>query len=437
MSTFPPGYAVNGTTWMCLSAILIAAVFFRFSRVWSLRNFDLLLLLSATPGLLLIERPETQTFGYVWMFVISGLYLVRLLVDPLLSRRPVLGQNLNAPGLAFLCISAFVLLTHAALVQQPSVSTRLAIEQPDQMVEDSATIPAGGQLLHGPAAPILAAPARMLPRQYAARGVAVLAHLAVAIGLLFAGRNLFNQTQLGLAMATLYLLLPATAIDVGAATHVLPAALIVWALVAYRKPLVAGTLMGLACGTLFFPLFLLPIWLAFYGKRGGLRFGTSVLVVAAVLATSLVLTTDDPNSFLRLTLGTIHFHVLQFERQDGFQGLWSGEWSGWFRVPVIAAYVVMLAMLTVWPRRKNLEHLITWSAAAIVGTQFWYPLEGGVYLLWYLPLLLMVVFRPRLVHLTPPEPPADEAAEPLSRKVAASQPAGSTSGVLRRAQLFR
>lgn len=266
----------------------------------------------------------------------------------------------------------------------------------------------------------------------------MLSHLAVAIGLLLVGRNLFSHAQLGLAMATLYLLHPATAIDVGAATHVLPAALIIWAFVAYRRPLVAGTLLGLACGTLFFPLFLLPLWLAFYGKRGSLRFGTSLLVVTALLATLLVFTTPDPDSFVRRTLGTIHLNVLQFEGNTGFRGIWSGDGSGWFRAPVIAAYVVMLAMLTIWPRRKNIEHLITSSAAAIVGTQFWYPQEGGVYLLWYLPLLLMVVFRPRLFHLTPPEPPADATSETLARRPGTNVPAGaSTAGVIRRAQLFR
>lgn len=435
MSTFPPGFDVNGTTWMYLSAILIAAVFFRFTRVWSLRNFDLVLLLSASPGLLMVERPLTQNFGFVWLFVVSGLYLIRLLVDPLLSRRPVLGQNLNAPGLAFLCTSAFVLLTHAALAKQPSTSTRLAVEQQATASETPATDAANEELLHGPAARILSVPARMLPKEYAARGVAILSHLAVVIGLLFAGSKLFSNAQLGLAMATLYLLHPATAFDVEEATHVLPTALIVWAFVAYRKPLVAGILLGLACGTLFFPLFLLPIWAVFYGRRGALRFGTSLLVVGAALATSLVLTTSDPDSFIRLTLGKIHLHVLQFEGHTGFRGIWSTEGNGWFRVPVIAAYAVMLVMLTVWPRRKNLEHLITSSAAAVVGTQFWYPLEGGVYLLWYLPMLLLVVFRPRLVHLTPPD--VAEQDETVARKPASSGLVSPAGGLVRRAQLFR
>ncbi|MEZ6067835.1 MAG: hypothetical protein R3B90_19470 [Planctomycetaceae bacterium] len=82
MSDFPPGYRVDGPTWMYLSAVLIVAVFFRFNRVLSLRNIDLGLLLGASPGLLLVERPSGRTFGFVWLFVASGLFLIRLLVDP-------------------------------------------------------------------------------------------------------------------------------------------------------------------------------------------------------------------------------------------------------------------------------------------------------------------------------------------------------------------
>jgi hypothetical protein len=434
MTPFPPGYDVNGTTWVYLSAILIAAVFFRFSRVWSLRNLDLALLLSASPGLLMVDEPGWAGFGFAWLFAVTGLYLVRLLLDPLMRRRPVLGQNLNGAGLGFLCVCSFVLLVHAAIKQEIPASTTRAVNGAERLLQGE---PQTDGVSVDEQKRREAAEEEARYTEYAARAVAIFAHLAVAVGLLFVGRNLFSHPQLGLAMATLYLLHPATAFDVGAATHVLPAALIVWAFVSFRKPMLAGVLLGLACGTLFFPLFLLPIWIAFYGRRGGLRFATALLLVAAVLATTLVLTTDDPNSFIRRTLGTIHLHVLQFEGNPQVQGFWSTHWSGWFRVPVIVAYAVMLVCLTIWPRRKNLEHLITASAAAVVGTQFWYPQEGGVYLLWYLPLLLMVVFRPRLVHLTPPGQ-LDQTAELTARVSTVSAPTFRTSGsAVQRSHLFR
>lgn len=437
MTGFPPGYHVDGATWVYLSAVLIAAVYFRFSRVWSLRNIDLVLLLSAAPGQLLVDTEGWQPFGYAWLFAVTGLYLVRLLIDPWLQRRSVLGQNLNPEGMAFLAVAAVVLLTSAAIQKELPESTTRAVQEANRLLNGTRANQAEVDLSHGPAAPILMAGPNVLFRNYAPRGIAILSHVAVALGLIFAGRNLFSHAHLGLAMATLYLLHPSTALDVGAATHVLPAALIVWAFVSFRRPLIAGGLLGLACGTLFFPLFLLPIWLAFYGRRGGLRFATALLVVAAVLATALVFMTDDPNSLIRKTVGTIHLQLLQFEGNPGFHGFWGTHGSGWFRIPVIAAYLVMLVTLTLWPRRKNIEHLITASAAAVVGVQFWYPQEGGVYLLWYLPLLLMVIFRPRLVHLTPPEPPAseEELASRLNRS-ALGAPRG-TASVVQRANLFR
>ena len=195
--------------------------------------------------------------------------------------------------------------------------------------------------------------------------------------------------------------------------------------------------MGLACGTLFFPLFLLPLWLAFYGRRGGLRFATSLLVVFAALFTTLVVLTDDPSLLVRKTVGTIHLHVLQFDGGTQFHGFWSSYGNGWFRIPVIVAYLVMLTTLTVWPRQKSVEHLITASAAAIVGTQFWYPQEGGVYLLWYLPLVILVIFRPRLVHLMPPA--AALSAEELAARPSQTPlpPTRGSSAVVSRANLYR
>ena len=39
----PGGYSLNDSTWFYLSFLLILAVYFKFSRFWSIRNVDLLL----------------------------------------------------------------------------------------------------------------------------------------------------------------------------------------------------------------------------------------------------------------------------------------------------------------------------------------------------------------------------------------------------------
>jgi hypothetical protein len=445
MDLLPRGFHVDAPTWFYLSFLLIVAVFFRFHRWWSIRNGDLLLLLAASPGLLLVDTEEKRTLGFVWLFVVTGLFLGRVLLDSLFQRRPHTTQNLNAPGMIVLCVSAFVLLTLQAISVPLPESTQQTLQRADDLLSrtdrtsELSEPPRELELETGPTLPLIAAPTLLLFQHLAPRVMAMMAHLAVIVGLVIAGRRLFGDTQLGIAMATLYLLLPCTAHDVGEFNHVLPAALIVWAVLAYRMPTVSGSLFGLACGTLLFPLFLVPLWTAFYGRKQGLRFLGALTIVFAALLGSAALTSSDPDSFWRQSIGTIRLTVLAFEVDQPIAGFWSeGEYGSPYRIPVIVAYFVMLAAITLVPRAKTLEHLLAQTAALIIGTQFWYPQQGGVYLLWYLPILLMVVFRPRLQNLeraSESEVTMDIRTDRGERSRPLSRSAGRSS--LQRMQLYR
>ncbi|GIT30408.1 MAG: hypothetical protein Ct9H300mP1_24540 [Planctomycetaceae bacterium] len=85
---FLTGYDVNAPTWFYLSSLLIVAVFFRFGRIWSLRNIDVFLLLSLAPGLLMVGKPQRlgirvdeqaeryhllRAWGTTWLFAGAGL----------------------------------------------------------------------------------------------------------------------------------------------------------------------------------------------------------------------------------------------------------------------------------------------------------------------------------------------------------------------------
>lgn len=433
------GYHVDDPTWFYLSFLLIVAVYFKFNRFWSLRNMDLGLLLLISPGVLLVSRQPAA--GYVWLFAATAALLGRVLFDSLFSRRPRLEQNMNVHGLTFLMAATFAFLMTKVMTEPPPQQTVDSVKHASKLLarEDSsreptsATSPAeaspGSSLIVAPVVGIskvmtgqetkraATPPAAMTeeeqanwfrfanlndPDLVAARTLAILAHLAVVMGLIVAGRRLFNDAPAGIAMGTLYLLLPCTAVDVGKVIHVLPAALIVWGLVCYRHPVVSGALMGLACSTLFFPIFLLPLWAAFYGRRGGLRFGLSVAATTAVIVGSLALTSADWQSFARQFVGYWDWAQLQFRGAGESDGFWS-QYEPAYRIPVLVTFCVLLVVLTIWPRQRNLGHLMSQSAAIVLGTQFWYPQQGGVYVLWYLPLLLLVVFRPMLNQQLAPE----------------------------------
>lgn len=432
----PGGYQLNDPTWFYLSFLLSLAVYFKFSRFWSIRNFDLVLLLLISPGLLLVR--EDALYGYGWLFGVTAVLLVRTLCDGLITRRPRLEQNMNGAGMAFLCAATFLFLTTKLLTDPPPDSTRQAIRKATELiggepadgqarlstnkaengVPDTAAAGPGTSLVAGGVAQLSKvvtkhepseAPAPSDVEVVTARMIAILAHLAVILGLTLVGRHIFSDPELGFAMATLYMLLPCTAYDVGKVNHVLPAALIVWAIWAYRRPFVSGTLLGLACAMMFFPVFLLPLWGAFYGKRGGLRFGTAVALTAAAIVSSLLLLSNDSQSLLAQLLGYVPLADLPFrwnggsllaaERQSGFWGPHEAAYS----LPVFVGYLVMLVGLTLWPKRKSLAQVITHSAAIVIGTQFWYPENGGVYVLWYLPLLILVMFRPLMTNHFAPE----------------------------------
>src|ERR1700733_4164074 len=91
------GYKVGGATWLYLSFFLIVAIYFRFNRIFALRNGDLLTLLAISPGILLVKSGSAS--GYVWLFIVCGAWTLRLMFDGYFTRRPRLEQNLNMPGL--------------------------------------------------------------------------------------------------------------------------------------------------------------------------------------------------------------------------------------------------------------------------------------------------------------------------------------------------
>lgn len=441
MDVLLPSYHLNQATWFYLSFLLIVAIYFRFMRIFSLRNLDLGLLLSASPGLLFVasDVDRTQSVGHAWLFVIACIFLLRMFLDPILSRRPYLGQNLNTHGMGFLFFSVFAFLMTQAITQSLPNESIETLRKADHIISRTATeaeITDEDFSTGGPAAPIFAVIIKLIFDDLAPSILAILAHAAVVSGLWFVGRNLFADKGIGLAMATLYLLLPCTAYNVGEFNHVLPAALVTWTFVAFRKPVVSGVLLGLASGTMLFPVFLLPIWAAFYGRKRALRFILALSGVAVVLLASLAFTSIDSDSFFQKTIGTINVPLAALANQEFSPGFWKeADYVSPYRWPVMAMYFIMVVLMTFWPRKRNVEVLLAQSSAAIIGTQLWYTQSGGVYLLWYVPMLLMVIFRPRLAHLKLSE---ENIAADVSKSESKDQKVGPPlSSANKKLQLFR
>jgi hypothetical protein len=231
-----------------------------------------------------------------------------------------------------------------------------------------------------------------------ARTMAILGQLAIVIGLALIGYRHFDNLKTGIAVATLYLLLPYTAQFAGCVDHVVPAALLVWAVFFYRRPLVAGILLGLAVGVIYYPLFLLPLWAAFYWQRGLARFSAGVAATLLLLVSLLWLLSPSNAAFvaqLKDMFGLSSLSLFNPEAIADANGFWDPSKAP-YRLTVFVAFVVLCAGMALWPARKNLGTLLSCSAAIMLGTQFWHAQEGGLYMAWYLPFLVLTVFRPNL-----------------------------------------
>jgi len=425
---------VNPTTWAYLASLLMIAVYFKFNRFFSVRNADLVGLISLAPALLMIQygraHADGQTVehaGYIWLFVVSGLFMLRLLLDALMVRRPLLEPNLSAGGLTFLGVSLFVFLIANVSVGEPDAAGVAGSARAADLAQREASQNELNSLkTHGPGFPLLlllpqistqtvlgehAQQATVVTKEdqtstevplvhvVTARVVAILSQLAIVIGLVLVGLRHFDNVKTGIAAATMYLLLPYTAMWTGNVTHALPGALVVWAIVWYRWPLLSGAMIGLAFGTIYYPIFLLPLWLSFYWQRGLWRFVIGVCMMVGVLLVADAFTVDSRQQFFAHLQQMFN---LGLPAMDGVAGAWGTFWRPIYRFPLVAAHICLSLSMALWPAQKNLGTLIAYSAALMLGTQCWHAHSGGLALAWYLPLLMLTTFRPNLEDRTAP-----------------------------------
>ncbi len=442
----------NATTWFYFSLLLAVALFFKFGRLLSIRNGNVIMLFLLVPGLLVlhgtrpgvgpaVEHPSVQAvaligqsalpcdplavtvrvgafaqqphaafeaarwqwFGYLWLICGSVYLFCRCLFDLALVQRPALSANLSFGGLAWLAAALLICLIAVAF-RPPSERPIAPLAQASPGTLAALSPP------QGPAEFVLQQ--LFEPPGWVFRLFAILCHVAILVGLVVIGWRHFGDASAGMAAATFYLMLPYTGLYVGQADQAWPAALVVWAVAVYRHPILAGTLLGLATGTAFFPLVLLPVWTSFYSGRGTGRFLSAWLLTLGLCLANLGVILSEAETLPP----ALHDGLLAWLpwRMPATEGFWTGIHAA-YRLPVFIAYLAFILGTTVWPSPKNLAQVMALSAAALIGLQLWYADQGGIYVLWYAPLMLLLAFRPNLQDHRPP--PINSATDWLAGAV--------------------
>ena len=385
--------------WLFLTLLMCVTLFFKFGRFWSVRNLDLLLIFALAPGMMFLVGNDGvgAWWAYLWLFIGSLFWMIRCLVDLGLSRRPLLEPNLNASGLACLMVGIVGLF----VVEMISLPLEEGVKRnPAGPSANHTELPPPGESMVDHV--LQSAPLTLTiypdekPRVILKRVLAMLAQVALVAALVTVGWRHFERPIAGLSVATCYLLLPYARFALVDSGQLIPSALIIVAVASYLRPAVAGVLIGFAAGWLPACLGLLPLWAGFYRKRGFWRF--TIASASVAIGCGLIGFAVPTLSSWSRALGA---------RSLAESGLWPGVeapiehsfWSGIdpsYRLPVQVAYLILVIITTILPPNKNLGELIALSAALLAAGQFWYLEAGGTLVLLYLPLVILMMFRPNL-----------------------------------------
>src|SRR6516164_7415548 len=225
----------NATTWFYFSFLLAVALFFKFGRLLSIRNADVVALFALVPGFLLIqgarpgagpviEHPAVHAAalvgqgampgtplpvvtqggaivqqaapafaagrwlwaGYLWLICGSVYFFARCIFDLALVQRPALNPNLSVGGLAWLAGALLICLMAVAFRAQARPGAAPPTPPPVYAPSPSAPTPGEG-------AAVFLAQQLFAPPAWAFRLLAVLCHVAVVVGLIVIGWQHFGD----------------------------------------------------------------------------------------------------------------------------------------------------------------------------------------------------------------------------------------------------
>lgn len=395
--------------WLFLSLLGCVTLFFKFSRVWSVRNVDLFLLFALVPGMMMSvgDAANIPWLAFILLFLGSAAWLSRCLVDLGLPRRPLLEPNLTASGLLCLSVGVLGLLlveTVSLPVEEgaarnpakPSSREGLA-DQPPAPGEENAAVKQVIEI-----APLPHSLKHQRPQVIVSRVLAVLAHLALVSGLWLIGWKHFERSITGLSMAACYLLLPYTRMSLVDSGQLISSALIIHAVFWCARPAISGLLIGLAAGWIPACLGLIALWTGYYQGKARVVYLSVAASVAAGCALIGALSaavglglSDWARALGARSIAEVGL-LPRFEPR-GTGSFWVGIDSS-FRLPVLIGYLALVIVTVFWPARKDFSQLIALSAALLAASQFWYLDKGGTLVLLYLPLALLVMFRPTITN---------------------------------------
>jgi hypothetical protein len=246
-----------------------------------------------------------------------------------------------------------------------------------------------------------------------AHATALAFDLLTLLGLLLVGFR-FGGSRLAATLTFAWTAFPFTQYVSNSNTNdtIMPA-LLVFGFWLVTSPWARGVFVGLAGWTKFAALLLVPLWASYEGATGRLstkaRFAAGFLV-ATLAAFSILLLEPDP----------LHAARVFWDRTFGWQvgrdspfSIWGwGQYHadgipdlGWLQTVAIVLFVVGSIAVYFVPRRKNAFQLAALTAAVLIGFELTLTHWFYLYIPWFLPFVAYAVLAPAEERDDEEEPP--------------------------------
>lgn len=421
----------EGPAFCWLSIVLTFIFLGNFDRLLSLRNLDIILLYLICPFLLVLW--QDKRFTYAAIFAVTFLFFLRCLGGIRLKTEHNLKDNARLRKAAVVVMMLACLFHVQTVYERPIDDCGIFSVIGAQYMIETGNLPYGSDVGHmgvyGPLLYLLHVPANKIfepdvdfgsqggalewgpYEKFEMRGaqtVVLVFDLLAMLGLYCFGTKYGDKTT-GLALALAFALCPYV-VGIGAAgglqwtSHIVGIAFIVFALVFVNRPIIAGLLLGLGSGMLYYPAFLFVLWLCYYtrtnGRREAVKFLTAFASVGIACIVMIVVLVEPAGESRGLSsLGAFVNDTIYFQQfSDGYG---RSPFSFWGQYPNIAkwakptagiAYLLFCLLIGFLPGRMNMRRLVAMTAAILVGTQFTLSHGGGTYIGFYIAPLIILLF---------------------------------------------
>jgi len=425
--SFLPNF--NGMTLAWFSFTLVIILFGNFSRLLSLRNLDILLIFALTPFLKISwSNPKVS---YTGIFIVTIILFARCIWEATNQNERLLEINIHNPRVLWTLIG-FALILHILTIYERHIGdVGLWSAIGGEYLFRTGRLPYGTEFgsncVYGPLMYVIFIPAGLfasfieeIPKQgfiiladfnnrYAMRGVQttelVLDLLTLYSLYLLARKKSCHVT--GLAVIFVYAISPyiigmVSELGLERASHIAGMPFILFALLVLNRPAVAGLLLGVATGMLYYPLFLVPLWFGYIRRTDGIRKGvaflatyTAVGIVCLIMLVSMVQPLGESESsvgaFFDDTISQQQFKAGYGNSRLSFWGQYP-EFAVWGKPTAGILYCFFCLLLAFYPRYIGFEQLIALTASVLVGTQLVLSFGGGTYIGFYLAPVMLTLF---------------------------------------------